>query len=293
MKGGVRGLAEQFLRGEPQHPARGRVDECHATGGIRAEDAFGAGLEDQPGALLCGSHLAEQILRPQVSLEHLEAQRHQGQRFVQQGQFPPGHRSERRPFDHAQQAALGQQRFGHGLRGRGASQPGSNAQILQRELVEHDPGALACALADQALAGVERLSAFCRLVQTVSRDPLQPAGCFLNDIKTRHSAAQQRHQPGQQSLTKFRQGRRGLQVANEFGAGGFDPSLLIHRGGPLFQDLNRTGQTACFIRGLGVEPPWRNRRRRRPAPRTPARGWDWRCGGRSTFRATRPERSQR
>ena len=66
VEGGVGRLPDQFLGGEPEHPAGGGVHERDASLGVRAEDALGAGFEDEPRALLADLELFP--LRGQLAL---------------------------------------------------------------------------------------------------------------------------------------------------------------------------------------------------------------------------------
>ncbi len=51
MECGVGRLPDQFLGGEAEHPAGGGIHERDSPLGVRAEDALGAGFEDEPCAL--------------------------------------------------------------------------------------------------------------------------------------------------------------------------------------------------------------------------------------------------
>ena len=66
MEGGVRRLADQFLGAKAEHPTRGRIQEGDAAVGVRAENALGAGVEDEPRALF--TDLEQLLLRVQLLL---------------------------------------------------------------------------------------------------------------------------------------------------------------------------------------------------------------------------------
>ena len=120
VKGRVRRLPDELLGVEAQHPAGGRVDERDPPLGVRAEDALGAGFQDEPRALFAHLELlplrgqlallrqqfllrlrqllrlllqraglflrlSEQLLRAEVALQDLQAHRHHRQQFLEQG----------------------------------------------------------------------------------------------------------------------------------------------------------------------------------------------------------------
>ncbi len=204
MDQGVRRLADHLLRREAEQAAGGGIHEPDPPLGVHAEDALGAGFQNQPGALLAGLEmfalggqfpllpqqlllrlgkllglrlelpglflgLRQQFPGAQIALENFQTHRHDRQQLVHQRLLVRSQRPERPKLDHTQQDVPGHQRPGRHLNRRGVPQTGGNAAKVCRQGRQGDRPAVAGALADQSLLRLDRLPD--------RRLPAQASGC--------------------------------------------------------------------------------------------------------------------
>ena len=97
-------------------------------------------------------------------------------------------------------------RLGASRQGKSESCLLENAPVMRQRnrpgmIILDPPGTMA----DESLAQRERRPRLGACRQPVRGNSPQPAGFLLEDIETRHTATQQRHEPRQQALGELRQ----------------------------------------------------------------------------------------
>ena len=135
--------------------------------------------------------------------------------------------------------------------GRRAAEPRLDAQIVRGKLVERDRLVVPCTLAHQPLAQAERGREVRRRTQSVRGSPLEPGLVLLPHIEAADTAAQQGHESRQQPLAELSQRACLLKFPDQRGRARLDPPLLVDGGGAVFQHVNRSGEAAGLVRGVG------------------------------------------
>ena len=156
-------------------------------------------------------------------------------------------RAKRSDFEHAQQCAVGDDRPRHGLERRGLAEAGRNLEVARRKIRQRDRLALTRALTDQPLTRTQRLGRGPIFREPVTGDAPEVFGVGSGKIEAGDATAEHRHEAGNKALPEFGERRGALQLAGDFGGVGFDPALLVHRRGPLLEDVDRMRKSARFI----------------------------------------------
>ncbi len=194
--------------------------------------------------------LSEQFSRPKVSLKNLQAHRDDGQQLVEQCPVSRGELLERCDFEHTEQRVLGQRRQSRHVRGLPLAEARGDAQVAWREVRQSQGAPLLCALADQTLADLDDARSLGHICHAVCGDtPEYLAIAVVQHVVGGHTTAERWHEVRQQVLTKLRERRRALESPGQSRHVGLHPALLVHGGGALFQNVDRTRQPAGFVGG--------------------------------------------
>ena len=106
-------------------------------------------------------------------------------------------------------------------------------------------------MANQPLTDGEGGGSLGACIQTVGGGSLQPARFVIEHIERRNTSTEQRHEARKKALTELGQRVRSLELSDDIGGAGFDPSLLVYRRGTLLEHFDRSGKAARFVRGVG------------------------------------------
>ena len=195
--------------------------------------------------------LQEQLLRAQVALEHLQAQRRARKQLLDERLLPRAERAEGGDLEHGEERVARSERPGHRLRRRGPAQTRSDAQVVRGRPASWTGLPSRAHWPTSPSPESRPLLGQTRRRQAVMGDAPQPRLAGFQSVEGRHPPTQRRHEAREQPFAELGEGRRPLQVARECRHVGLDPALVLHGRGPAPQDVDRPRQRPGLVHRVG------------------------------------------
>ncbi len=189
----------------------------------------------------------QQFLSAQRAAQVVERQRGDRQQLVEQMSLFATEIIEGGDFQHRHQLILQHQRQQQQAARRRLTEPGTDAQIIGRQIAQQQRFAAARALADQTIVELDRLAASHLLRQTIAAEALQALATIVETVERQRGSANLRPQRIGQGMSESTGIACFLQPGRNLAERGLDPILAVrgHRHG--LEHVERASDVADLV----------------------------------------------